>query len=100
MFSWLLGLPFIGAAITILTPAFKGIVEGLVGWIKAMWHGVKTSNYGTWTLIFTVAGMVYMFTPCPETRCVVKEVPSKHQVGKTSNSTNPKDTFLDSFRLW
>jgi hypothetical protein len=61
---------------------------------------MKTSNYGTWTLVGTVAVLVYMFTPCPDVQC--KKAPTtKSQVGKTSNSTNPRDTFLDSFgKLW
>jgi hypothetical protein len=103
MFTWLFAIPFIGtflkAAVEILTPAVKGIVEGVKEWLSACWHGIKTSNYGTWTLLLTVAACVYIFTPCPPSKpcpkasaCVTSSKPV------TSKATNPKDTFLEWFR--
>ena len=96
--SFLLSLPFIGSLITILTPAFKGIVEGIVGWAKACWHGITTSNYGTWTLILSAVTATYLLVSCPT--CPSVATPKDRSViGKTSNSTNANDTFLDWFRL-
>jgi hypothetical protein len=91
---WLLGIPFIGPLINILTPAVKGIVEGVVDWIKACWHGVKTSNYGTWTLILTACVLTWTFTTCP-TKVCPKE---KASISKTSKGESAKDIFLDWFK--
>jgi hypothetical protein len=100
MWSLLLGLPFIGTFLKVIEPALVGIVEGVVEWAKAVWHGMKTSNYGTWTLVGTVAVLVYMFTPCPDCKCPTpKTSVTKSVVGKTSPSDNSSDMFLDWFRL-
>lgn len=98
MFNFLFGIPFLGSFITIITPAIKGIVEGFVAWIKAMWHGVTTSNYGTWTLLISACAAVWLWKTCPE--CPSCATPKdKSVIGKTSTSTNANDTFLDWFRL-
>jgi hypothetical protein len=99
MWSLLLGLPFIGTFLKVIEPALVGIVEGLVEWAKSLWHGVKTSNYGTWTLVGTTAALVYMFTPCPDLQCPKTSAPQKSVVGRTSSSDNSSETFLDWFRL-
>lgn len=90
MFSWLLAVPFIGSFIQIITPAVKGIVEGLVEWAKAIWHGVKTSNYGTWTLVLTTAALVWLFTTCPDQKCSV----AKPSISTSKIQTNePKNDW-------
>lgn len=96
MFSWLFAVPFLGTFLTVISPAVKGIVEGIVEWLSACWHGVKTSNYGTWTLLLTTAALVWYFTPCECTKAVAAEKPSISK-SITSKASNPKDTFLDWF---
>lgn len=106
--DWLLPLGGLGAVgvgafmlfggakiLDILSPALKGIMEGIVTWAKACWHGLRTSNYGTWTLLLTTAALVHIFTPCPDKVCPQK-VPSKIEK-KVTTPSNPFD-FNSWFR--
>lgn len=99
MFDWLipsLGFAGVGLGLVylmggmkildILSPAIKGIFEGIVTWANAVWHGVKTSNYGTWTLIGTAVALTYLLTPCPE----CKQVSAPKASISKGVSTTPK----------
>lgn len=75
MISWLLGVGLAGGAISmlilpsalkILTPVLQLAAEAVLNYFRAIGYGLKTSNYGSWTLIVTafILGALWFNKAC------------------------------------
>lgn len=121
MITWLLGLGlaggslallFLPSAIRVLTPVLELAAQALAGYFRAAGHGLKTSNYGSWTLIGTafVLGLLWTKNACTASYGPPRaslDVPASQSTfvrnqGRGSTTTTPEvvQSAKDVFCYW